>query len=94
MEAIFKFVDLSLLLVEVLDQPAASVLHLVETALESDPEWSLEPLTLPDFLVLDGVLGVPNIVSDELFDGSTPACLQVAIINFVYLLNKTLNVLN
>jgi hypothetical protein len=87
LEAIFKLIDLSLLLVEVLDQPATSVLHLVKTALQSDPEWSLEPLTLPDFLVLDGVLRVPNIVSDELFDGSTPACLKVAIINFVYLIN-------
>lgn len=64
LEAILKLMELAFLLVQVFDQSAASLLHLIQSSLQSDPEGSHVLLPLPDLVIR--VLRVPHIVGDEL----------------------------
>lgn len=94
LEAFFKFADLAFFLVQVLNQPTSALLHLIEAGLESHPERRLKPLSLPDFLALNWVLRVPNVVRDELLDRAAPCRLQIAISNLTDFFNKPLDILD
>lgn len=70
LEAILEFMKLTLLLVKVLDQTTASLLHFVQSSLQADPERSDILLTLSNLVI--GVLRVPDVVSDELLQLGLP----------------------
>ena len=94
LEAGFKFIELALLLVKILDQSSASLLHLIQSALETHPVWSLVSLTMLDLVICDWVLGVPHVVSDEFFDLNLPAWLQIVVIDSFDFIHETLDVLD
>ena len=73
LEARLKLVELTLLLIKILDQAAAPLLHLVETALEADPVRGLIALSMLDLVTGYRVLGVPDIVGDKFFNLILPA---------------------
>jgi len=87
--------ELTLLLVQVLDEASPAFLHLIKTALQPHPKGSDVLLSLSDLVV--GVLRVPDIVSDEFFKLALPSFLEVSVIyvlNFshqsVYIFNKNI----
>lgn len=75
MESLLELVKLALLLVEVLDEPSSPLLHLMKSALESFDDTGHGPLNLSP------VLGVPDIVSDELFDRLLPLLLKQVLVS-------------
>jgi len=88
MEAFFEFVKLSFLLVKILYQPSSSFLHLVQTSLKTFNDschWTL---------YLSSVLGMPDIVSDELLNGLLPLVLEhVFFTHHLQLVHEAVNVL-
>jgi len=68
LEASFKFVELSLLLVKILDEATAALLHLVEAALKSYPERSLVSLAMLNLFIGNWVLREPDVMGDEFFN--------------------------
>ena len=92
LEAVLEFMQLALLLVQVLDQSPPALLHLVQSPLESDPEGRDVFLPLADFVV--GVLRVPYVVGDKLFEGAFPAVLEVRVVDVLNFAHKSVNVLN
>lgn len=94
LEAGFEFVELSLLLVEVLDEAATAFLHLVETALEADPVRRLVPLTVLDLVVGHGVLRVPHVVRNELLDLVLPRNFQIVVVDRFDFSHQALHVLD
>lgn len=73
--AFLEFVETTLLLVEVLDEPSSSLLHLIQTAFESEPvryETIDLILWLLDITIVSSVLRVPNIMRYEFFKGYSP----------------------
>lgn len=87
-EALFEFVQLSLLFVEILDKSPASLLHLMQSALEAFDDRDHRPIDLPP------VLGMPDVVSNELLNGSFPAVLQYAlVVHHLQLIHQSINVL-
>ena len=93
MEARFKLVELTLLLVEILDEAATTLLHLVEASLETHPVGSLVALPVLDLVICDGVLGVPYVVSDEFLNLVFPGAFQIIVVDMLDLVHETLNVL-
>jgi hypothetical protein len=87
-------VEFALLLVQVLDESAAPLLHLVKSALESDPEGRIVTLAVFDLLAGNRVLGVPDIMGDELFDLSFPARFKPVVVHVLNFVHESLNVLN
>ena len=55
---------LSFLLVKVLDQTTTSLLHLVQSSLQTNPERCNIFLTLSNLVIR--ILGMPDVVSNEL----------------------------
>ena len=94
LEARFKFVQLALLLVEVLDEAATALLHLVETPLETNPVRCLVSLTMFDLVVGDGVLGVPDVVSYELLNLNFPIWLQIVVVDRFDFSHQSFNILD
>lgn len=94
MEARFEFVQLPLLLVEVLDEATSAFLHLIEAALETYPVWCLVALAVLDFVIGDWVLGVPDVVGDELFNLIFPLHFQIVVVHRLDLRHEALNVLD
>jgi len=94
LEALFEFVQLTLLLVEVLNQAASALLHFVQAALETHPVGGLVSLAVLDFVISDGVLRVPDIVSDELLDLNFPGAFQIYVVHIFYLVHEAFYVLN
>lgn len=56
LKARFKFIQLAFLLVEVLDESSASLLHFIETSLKANPVRCLVALAVLDLVIGDGVL--------------------------------------
>jgi len=81
LESFFKFVELTFLFVKILDQTAATFLHLIKSPLESNPERRLVALTVFNLLSREWVLAMPYIVGDKLFNLNFPSLLQVRIID-------------
>lgn len=86
-KAILELIQFTFLLVEVLNQATTSFLHFVQSALQPNPKWSQLSLPLLNLLILNRVLGVPHIVSNELFNLDSPLLLKIVIVvvlDFVY----------
>lgn len=94
LEARLKFIQLAFLLVEVLDESSASLLHLIETSLEANPVRCLVALSVLDLVVGDGVLGVPDVMGDKLFNLVLPRGFQIVISNILDLVHKSFNILD
>jgi len=47
-----------------------------------------------DFLILDSILTMPNVMSDKLFNLGAPGGFQISIRKVLYFRNQTLNILN
>jgi len=73
-EALLELVELTLLLIEVFNQTTASFLHFVKTTLKALNDADHWPVDLP------AVLGVPDVVSNELFDGLLPLILEEGLV--------------
>lgn len=73
-EAFLELVKFTLLLVKVLDEATASLLHLVKATLESLDDTDYGAVRFP------AVLRVPHVVSDELLDGAFPGILQHSLV--------------
>jgi len=84
--------ELAFLLVQVFDQSAASLLHLIQSSLQSDPEGSHVLLPLPDLVIR--VLRMPYVVGDELLQLCLPSRLKVRVIDILDLLHESVHVLN
>ena len=89
MEAFFKLIKFPLFLVEVLDQSPSSLLHLMQSAFESVIDASGWPFDL------SSVLGVPDVVGNELFYGFFPLVLQdVLVAHKLELTHESVDILN
>ena len=88
MESFLKLIKLSLFLVEILDKPSPPFLHLVQSPLKplnNTCHWSLD---------LSSVLGVPDIMSDELLNGFLPLLLEeVLVAHHLQLVHEAVNIL-
>lgn len=94
LEALFKFVQLALFLIKILDQTSPSLLHLVQTTLQSDTIGGLVPLAMLDLVVGHRVLRVPHIVRYEFFDLNFPIGLQIGVADIFDFIHEALDVLN
>ena len=94
LEAWLKFVQLSLFLVEILDQSSTSLLHLIKSTLETDPVWCLIALSVLYFVIGNRILRVPDVVSNELFNLVLPGSFQIVVLYILDLVHKALNILN
>lgn len=94
LEPFFELMKFSFLFIQVFDQTASSLLHFVETALQADPVRSLVPLSVLDFVICDGILRVPHIMSDKLFNGNLPRTLQFAVVDILDLSHEAIDILN
>ena len=94
MESRFKLIQLTFLFVEILYQASPSLLHLIETSLEAYPEWCLVSLAMLDLVISDRVLGVPDIMSNELFDLNFPTSFQIIVIDVFDFIHQSLYILN
>ena len=94
LEARFKFVQLALLLVEVLNKASTALLHLIETTLETNPVRCLISLAMLDLVVGDGVLGVPDIVSYEFLNLNFPIWLQIVVVDRFDFSHQSFNILD
>ena len=94
LETRLKLIELALLLVQILDQTTAPVLHLIQTTLESDPVRSLIALTVFDLVIGDWVLRVPDIMSDEFFNLNFPILFQIVVVDGFNFIHEALNILN
>lgn len=74
METLFKLIELALLLIEILDESPPSLLHLVQPAFQPLDDAGHRPFDLSP------VLGVPDVVGDELFDGFSPLVLEQLLV--------------
>lgn len=89
MEPFLKLIKLSLLLIKVLDESSSSLLHFVEPTFKSLNNACHRTLNL------SSILRVPDIVSNELFDGFLPALLQKDFVTHnLELVHQTVDVLN
>ena len=94
LESRFKLIQLTFLFVEILYQASPSLLHLIETSLEAYPEWCLVSLAMLDLVISDRVLGVPDIMSNELFDLNFPTSFQIIVIDVFDFIHQSLYILN
>jgi len=94
LEARLKFIQLAFLFVEVLDEPSASLLHLIETSLEANPVRCLVALSVLDLVVGDGVLGVPDVMGDKFFNLVLPRGFQIVISYILDLVHKSFDILD
>lgn len=87
LETRFKFMQFSLLFVEVLDQASTSLLHLIQTTLQANPVGCLVALAVLDFVTGHWILRVPNIVRDEFLNLRLPARFKLTVANIFYLVH-------
>jgi hypothetical protein len=67
LEAFFKLIELPLLFVKILDKTPSALLHLRKAAFKPKPERLLFVAIFTLVLCRSPILGVPDIVSYELF---------------------------
>ena len=94
MKSRFEFIELSFLLIQVLDKPASPFLHFDKTSLEAYPEWSLVSLAMFYLVISDWILGMPHVVGDELFNLRLPGRLQIVVSYILDLVHESFNVFN
>ena len=94
MKSRFEFVELSFLLIQVLDKPASPFLHFDKTSLKAYPEWSLVSLAMFYLVISDWILGMPYVVGDELFNLRLPIRLQIVVSYILDLVHESFNVFN
>ena len=84
----------ALLLVEILDQAAASLLHLGEAAFEPEPIGGVGT----GLSALQGagpaILGVPDVMSDEFLQGDPPLVGQIFLCDVANGCHQSLHVFN
>ena len=83
---------LSFLLVKVLDQTTTSLLHLVQSSLQTNPERCNIFLTLSNLVIR--ILGMPDVVSNELLKLGLPSCFQIRIVDVLNLSHESVHILN
>ena len=83
---------LSFLLVKVLDQTTTSLLHLIQSSLQTNPERCDIFLALSNLVIR--VLGMPDVVSDELLQLGLPSCFQIRIVDVLNLSHESVHILN
>ena len=89
MEAFLKFIQLALLFIQILYQPPSSFLHLMKPPLHVYNDASHWAFNLPS------VLGVPNVVSDELLNSFLPLVLQQRLVTHDFqLVHQSVDVLD
>lgn len=93
MESLLKILHFSFFLIQILYQSASPLLHLVQSALKTDPIRCTVPLSMFDLLLLDGVLRMPNIMRDEFLDWGLPIWLVIIFLQFLQFYDETVNVL-
>jgi len=94
LESRFELVQLSLLLVKILDKATAAFLHLIKSALQTHPVGRLVALPMLDLVACYWVLGVPHIVRYKLFNLVLPAGLKVVIVDIFDLVHEALHILD
>lgn len=92
--ALLELVKAALLLIKILNKAASTLLHLSETAFQTEPIGSIGILLLTLHGVLSTVLGVPNIVSNEFLEGDSPLVSQVLLCDVTDGCHQSLNILN
>jgi len=85
---------LSFFLVHVLNESSPALLHLIESSLQSSPIRRLIALAMFDFLLLDSILGMPNIMRDELLDRTFPILPEIVVLQWLDFINQPVDVLN
>ena len=62
--------------------------------MQTDPVRRLISLPMLDLVVGNWVLGVPDIVGDELFNLVLPCTFQIVVVHILYLVHKALHILD
>jgi len=93
-ESFFKILQLSFFLVHVLDEASSSLLHLVEATLQAGPVRCLVALAMLNLLLLNSILRMPDVVSNELFDGVTPILAEVVVLQRLDFVDQSVHILN
>ena len=89
MEAFLELVKLAFLLVKILDKSATSLLHLMEAAFKAFDDSYHWPVDLPS------VLRMPDVMSNELLNGSLPSFLEhTLVVHNLKLVHQTVYVLD
>lgn len=87
MESFFELIKFTFFLIKIFDQSSSSLLHLVKSSLKSFN------YTGHGSFHLSSVLRMPDVVSDELFNGFLPGVLKVLLFTHEFeLVHKSIDV--